>query len=105
MFQFFACPLPGLYIQPGVPGHSSRWVAPFGNPRIKRLLAATRGLSQQRYVLRRLLGPRHPPCALSSLTFLSWHLRGEDSQEADVRATRIISVFLTQTRYLVIKVR
>ena len=35
------------------------------------LLAATRGLSQQRYVLHRLLVPRHPPCALSSLTFLS----------------------------------
>src|SRR4030088_395391 len=71
MFQFPACPLPSLYIQLRVPGHYSRWVAPFGNPRIKRLLAATRGLSQQRYVLHRLLVPRHPPCALSSLTFLS----------------------------------
>src|SRR3979490_2370783 len=71
MFQFPACPLPGLYIQPGVPGHYSRRVAPFGNPRIKRSLAAPRGLSQQRYVLHRLLVPRHPPCALSSLTFLS----------------------------------
>ena len=60
---------PAYLIQPGVPGHSSRWVAPFGNPRIERLLAATRGLSQQRYVLHRLLVPRHPPCALSSLTF------------------------------------
>ena len=58
-------------IQPGVPGHSSRRVAPFGHPRIERLLAATRGFSQQRYVLHRLLVPRHPPCALSSLTFLS----------------------------------
>jgi hypothetical protein len=37
----------------------------------QRLLAATRGLSQQRYVLHRPLVPRHPPCALSSLTFLS----------------------------------
>ncbi len=35
------------------------------------MLAATRGLSQQRYVLHRPLVPRHPPCALSSLTFLS----------------------------------
>src|SRR5581483_8636514 len=37
----------------------------------QRLLAATRGFSQQRYVLHRPLVPRHPPCALSSLTFLS----------------------------------
>ena len=37
----------------------------------QRLLAAPRGLSQQRYVLHRPLVPRHPPCALSSLTFLS----------------------------------
>ena len=70
MFQFSACPLPGLCVQPGVPGHSSWRVAPFGNPRIECSLAATRGLSQQRYVLHRLLVPRHPPCALSSLTFL-----------------------------------
>ena len=34
-------------------------------------LAAPRGFSQQRYVLHRPLVPRHPPCALSSLTFLS----------------------------------
>src|SRR5947209_2109908 len=85
MFQFSACPLPGLCVQPGVPGHSSRWVAPFGNPRIKRLLAATRGLSQQRYVLHRLLVPRHPPCALSSLTFLSSHLNDCWKFFADVR--------------------
>ena len=65
---------PAYFIQLGVPGHYSRRVAPFGNPRIKRSLAATRGLSQQRYVLHRPLVPRHPPCALSSLTFLSSHL-------------------------------
>ena len=35
------------------------------------MLAAPRGLSQQRYVLHRPLVPRHPPRALSSLTFLS----------------------------------
>ena len=70
MFQFSACPLPGLCVQPGVPGHCSKRVAPFGNPRIARLLAATRGLSQQRYVLHRLLVPRHPPCALTILTVI-----------------------------------
>ena len=36
-----------------------------------KLAAAPRGLSQLRYVLHRLLVPRHPPCALSNLTFLS----------------------------------
>src|SRR5258708_2540207 len=47
----------------------------------QRLLAATRGLSQQRYVLHRTLVPRHPPCALSSLTFLS-SLDNERSRDA-----------------------
>ena len=34
MFQFPECPLPGLCVQPGVPGHYSRRVAPFGYHRI-----------------------------------------------------------------------
>jgi hypothetical protein len=34
MFQFPGCPLPGLCVQPGVPGHYSRRVAPFGYHRI-----------------------------------------------------------------------
>src|SRR5437879_12453032 len=34
----------------------------------QRSLAAPRGLSQQRHVLLRPLVPRHPPCALRSLT-------------------------------------
>ena len=49
----------------------------------QRLLAATRGLSQQRYVLHRPLVPRHPPCALSSLTFLS-SLDNERSNTRDI---------------------
>jgi hypothetical protein len=53
----------------------------------QRLLAATRGLSQQRYVLHRLLVPRHPPCALSSLTFLS-SLDNERSHKRTPRARR-----------------
>src|SRR5579885_3686272 len=47
-------------------GSSSRWVSPFGNPRIKaclRLPEAYRSLPR----LHRLLAPRHPPYALSSL--------------------------------------
>ena len=87
MFQFPACPLPRLYIQRGVPGHDSRWVAPFGDPRIKRLLAATRGLSQHCYVLHRPLVPRHPPCALSSLTFLSSLVDDGGNRRSAMRAT------------------
>lgn len=34
MFQFPRFPPTGLCIQPAVPGHSSRWVSPFGYPRI-----------------------------------------------------------------------
>jgi hypothetical protein len=45
--------------------------SPIRRPPDHSLLAASRGFSQQRYVLHRLLVPRHPPCALSSLTFLS----------------------------------
>ena len=52
----------------------------------QRLLAATRGLSQQRYVLHRPLVPRHPPCALSSLTFLS-SLDVEDQNAASTRTS------------------
>src|SRR3954468_18419410 len=47
--------------------YDPRWVAPFGDPRIKAWLAAPRGLSQLPHVLRRLLKPRHPPDTLSSL--------------------------------------
>jgi len=39
-------------------------VSPFGNRRIEACLAAPRRLSQPRYVLHRLLKPRHPPYAL-----------------------------------------
>ncbi len=41
MFHFPAYPRP----KP-VPTHDGRWVPPFGNPRIKALLAAPRGISQ-----------------------------------------------------------
>ena len=34
MFQFPRFPPSGLWIQPAVPGHSPRWVSPFGHPRI-----------------------------------------------------------------------
>jgi hypothetical protein len=34
MFQFPGCPLPGLCVHPGVTGHYSGRVAPFGYRRI-----------------------------------------------------------------------
>ena len=46
MFQFPGLPLPSLYIQLGVTGHDSSQVCLFGNPRVKRVSAPNRGLSQ-----------------------------------------------------------
>ena len=46
MFHFPTFPLSALYIQAEIMGHDSHWVPPFGNPRIKALLAAPRGFSQ-----------------------------------------------------------
>ena len=46
MFHFPALARYGLWIQPCVLGDEPQRVAPFGDPRIKRLCAATRGLSQ-----------------------------------------------------------
>ena len=46
MFHFPTFPLSALYIQAEVMGHYSHRVSPFGNPRIKALLAAPRGFSQ-----------------------------------------------------------
>ena len=46
MFHFPTFPLSALYIQTEIMGLDSHWVPPFGNPRIKALLAAPRGFSQ-----------------------------------------------------------
>ena len=44
---------------------------PIRTPPDQSLLTAPRGSFVVRHVLRRLLAPRHPPCALISLTFAS----------------------------------
>src|SRR5688572_28471672 len=62
MFQF--SPLAPLRVI----GHCAYGVAPFGYLRIKAWSAAPRSFSQLSHVLHRLLVPRHPPKALSSLT-------------------------------------
>jgi hypothetical protein len=41
MVHFPALPSTGLCIQPGIPQHDSRWVAPFGNPRVEAYLQLT----------------------------------------------------------------
>ena len=46
MFHFPAFPPHHLYIQWRVPRHDSRWVSPFGHPRITALLSTPRGFSQ-----------------------------------------------------------
>ena len=48
---------------------TSGWVAPFGNPRLSLLDSSPR-LFAAYHVLHRLLAPRHPPCALSNLTYI-----------------------------------
>jgi hypothetical protein len=46
MFHFPTFPPPGLCVQPGVTGHDSSRVSPFGHPRISVRLPTPRGLSQ-----------------------------------------------------------
>ena len=46
MFHFPTLPLSALCVQTEMMGHDSHRVSPFGNPRIKALLAAPRGFSQ-----------------------------------------------------------
>lgn len=64
MFQFPR--LPACRQSSTLTRHYSRWVPPFGYPRIKARLTAPRGLSQPDCALLRLLAPGHPPCALRS---------------------------------------
>ena len=66
MFQF--SPLAPLRVT----GHCACGVAPFRYLRIKAWSAAPRSFSQLSHVFHRLLVPRHPPKALSSLTMKSF---------------------------------
>ena len=49
------------------------WVAPFGYLRVKAFIQLTEAFRRYR-VLHRLLMPRHPPAALTSLTKKIWFL-------------------------------
>ena len=57
-----------LCIQYMLTGHDSSRVSPFGHPRIITPAFDSPWLFVDRYVLLRLPVPRHPPCALLSLT-------------------------------------
>ena len=46
MFHFPTFPPTALCVQTAVPGLSSRWVSPFGHPRITAWLSTPRGFSQ-----------------------------------------------------------
>ena len=57
-----------LCIQSNVPGHYPGWVSPFGYLRVITLARSSPKHFVACHVLHRLLAPRHPPHALSSLT-------------------------------------
>ena len=100
MFQFAGFPPPGLWIQPGVTGG---FPAGFPHSGIRgsldicsspRLFAACRAF-------RRLLVPRHPPCALSCLTCfpaLCWcHIHSVVCSGFGFYAYSLLSCFLLIT--------
>ena len=68
MFHFPTFPPHTLFLQAQVTGHDSSWVSPFGHPPDHSSVANSPGLIAGSYVLHRLLMPRHPPCALHSLS-------------------------------------
>ena len=57
------------------------WVPPFGNLRLTEYLLSPQ-LIAACHVLRRLSVPRHPPCALYSLTFKIWKRFGLSGRPA-----------------------
>lgn len=67
MFQFGRSRLLNLCIQLRMMGFYSHRVAPFGYLRVTAFIQLSEAFRRFR-VLHRLLMPRHPPAALSSLT-------------------------------------
>jgi hypothetical protein len=74
MFQFPPCPPTGLYIQPVVPRYCLGGFPHSGIPGSKPADGSPR-LIAVNHALLRLLTPRHPPYALSSLTHVKRHLK------------------------------
>ena len=69
MFHFPAYPP-----HTAVPAHDGRWVPPFGNPRIKALLAAPRGISQPQtsFIGPVCQGIHHTPLQATRTTRCAW---------------------------------
>lgn len=67
MFQFSGSRFHNLCIQLWIVVNYYYWVSPFGILRVKALFQLTEDYRRYR-VLHRLLMPRHPPAALTSLT-------------------------------------
>ena len=68
MFHFPTLPPPALCVQAGAMGHYAPSGFPIRKSPDQSLVADYPGLIAGSYVLHRLLVPRHPPCALSSLS-------------------------------------
>lgn len=68
MFHFTGLPFICLCIQHIISVHDYRRVSPFGNLRIKTLIASYPKLIADYHVLHRLFVPRHPPYTLEYLT-------------------------------------
>jgi hypothetical protein len=93
MFQFPWLATPGLCVQPAASSSSTRRVSPFGHPRIDAS-SSSPWLIAAKHVLHRLLTPRHPPSALSSLTtnrsaVSGFRLRLPCGVKTKVRSSRI----------------
>jgi hypothetical protein len=82
MFQFPSFATSGLCIQPEVTLTFLSVGFPIRKSTDQRLLTAPRGLSQFCHVLLRLLVPRHPPNALTSLTTKTFCFRQQRSRLA-----------------------
>ena len=68
MFHFPTLPPPALCVQAGATGHYAQSGFPIRRSPDRSLVADSPGLIAGSYVLLRLSMPRHPPCALRSLS-------------------------------------
>src|SRR5688572_11176350 len=91
MFQFPSFATSGLCIQPEVIPTFLGVGFPIRKSTDQRLLTAPRGLSQFCHVLHRLLVPRHPPNALTSLTTENLYILSISCETARTRRQTVKS--------------
>ena len=98
MFQFPPFALPGLCVQPGVTRHDPRRVSPFGNLRVDACSSSPKLIAAY-HVLHRLLTPRHPPFALSSLIEIILRARSRLlDDEFKNSSLHLVSIQLSKTK-------